>query len=100
MARPYSPDFLATLNTLDPDNLGVQLAKLCVKAKLPTLYIARKLRVSRYTIHSWFRGQDIRDSNKIKVEAFIKEIDKGFNENKLPASGLNYAKQYLDSIEI
>ena len=100
MARPYSPDFLATLNTLNPDNLGVQLAKLCVKAKLPTLYIARKLGVSRYTIHSWFRGQKIRSINKPKVEAFIKEIDKGFNENKLPASGLSYAKQYLDSIEI
>jgi uncharacterized protein YjcR len=100
MARPYSTDFLVTLNTLDPNKLGVQLAKLCVKAKLPTLYIARKLGVSRYTIHSWFRGQKIRNINKIKVEAFIKEIDKGFNENKLPVSGLSYAKQYLDSIEI
>ena len=100
MARPYSTDFLANLQTLNPDNLGVQMAKLCVKAKLPTLYIARKLGVSRYTIHSWFRGQKIRNTNKIKVEAFIKEIDKGFNENKLPASGLSYAKQYLDSIKI
>ena len=100
MARPYSPDFLATLNTLDPNNLGVQLAKLCVKAKLPTLYIASKLGVSRYTIHSWFRGQKIRNSNKLKVEAFIKEIDKGFDENKLPASNLSYAKQYLNLIKI
>jgi hypothetical protein len=100
MARPYSSDFLTTLNTLNPDNLGVQLAKLCVKANLPTLYIARKLGVSRYTIHSWFRGQYIRNKNKIKVEAFIKEIDKGFNENKLPVLNLSFAKQYLDSVEI
>jgi DNA invertase Pin-like site-specific DNA recombinase len=100
MARPYSSDFLTTLNTLNPDNLGVQLAKLCVKANLPTLYIARKLGVSRYTIHSWFRGQYIRKINKIKVEAFIKEIDKGFNEYKLPALNLSFAKQYLDSVEI
>lgn len=100
MARPYSTEFLATLNTMDPENLGIQLAKLCVKANLPTLYIARKLGVSRYTIHSWFRGQKIRNINKIKVEAFIKEIDKGFNENKLPVLNLSFAKQYLDSIEI
>jgi DNA invertase Pin-like site-specific DNA recombinase len=100
MARPYSSDFLTTLNTLNPDNLGVQLAKLCVKANLPTLYIARKLGVSRYTIHSWFRGQYIRKINKVKVESFMQELDKGFNENKLPVSGLSYAKQYLDSIEI
>lgn len=100
MARPYSPDFLANLQTMDPDNLGVQMAKLCVKANLPTLYVARKVGVSRFTIHSWFRGQEIRDKNKIKVEAFIKEIDKGFNENKLPVLNLSFAKQYLDSIEI
>ena len=100
MARPYSTEFLSTLYTLDSDNLGVQLAKLCVKANLPTLHIARKLGVSRYTIHSWFRGQKIRNINKSKVEAFMKEIDKGFNENKLPASGLSYAKQYLDLIQI
>ena len=77
MARPYSQDFLANLNTLNPENLGVQLAKLCVKANLPTLYIARKLGVSRYTIHSWFRGQYIRKTNKVKVEAFMMELDKG-----------------------
>jgi hypothetical protein len=100
MARPYSQDFLANLNTLNPENLGVQLAKLCVKANLPTLYIARKLGVSRYTIHSWFRGQYIRKTNKVKVEAFMKELDKGFVENKLPVLGLSSAKQYLESIQI
>ena len=100
MARPYSQDFLANLNTLNPDNLGVQLAKLCVKANLPTLYVARAIGVSRYTIHSWFRGQYIRKMNKPKVEALMKEIDKGFNENKLPVINLSSAKQYLDSIQI
>ena len=100
MARPYSQDFLANLNTLNPENLGVQLAKLCVKANLPTLYVARVVGVSRYTIHSWFRGQYIRKMNKPKVEALMKEIDKGFNENKLPVINLSSAKQYLDSIQI
>lgn len=100
MARPYSQDFLANLNTLNPENLGVQLAKLCVKANLPTLYIARKVGVSRYTIHSWFRGQYIRKMNKPKVEALMKELDKGFNENKLPVVTLSSAKEYLDSVQI
>jgi len=100
MARPYSTDFLATLSTLDPNRLGVQLAKLCVQANLPTLYIARKLGVSRYTIHSWFRGQYIRKTNKVKVESLIQELDKGFAENKFPVLTLSLAKQYLDSIEI
>ena len=100
MARPYSQDFLANLYSLNPDNLGVQLAKLCVQANLPTLYIARKVGVSRYTIHSWFRGQYIRKTNKVKVEALMKEISKGLEENKLPVLSLSSAKQYLDSIEV
>lgn len=100
MARPYSQDFLANLNTLNPENLGVQLAKLCVEANLPTLYVARKIGVSRYTVHSWFRGQYIRKTNKVKVEAFMKELDKGFAENILPVLSLSSAKQYLESIQI
>lgn len=100
MARPYSQDFLANLRTLDPDNLGVQLAKLCVKANLPTLYVARKVGVSRFTIHSWFRGQEIRDKNKIRVNKLIAEIRSGFERSKLPAPTLSIAQQYLDSINI
>ena len=73
MARSYSQSFLETLNTMDPNNLGVQLAKLCVKANLPTSYVARKVGVSRFTIHSWFRGQDIgRKINAAKVEDFYR----------------------------
>jgi DNA invertase Pin-like site-specific DNA recombinase len=85
---------------MNPEHIGVQMAKLCVKANLPTLYVARKLGVSRYTVHSWFRGQEIRDRNKVKVEAFIKELDKGFTENILPVVTLSSAQQYLDSIQI
>ena len=100
MARPYSQDFLANLQTLNPDNLGVQLAKLCVKANLPTLYVARKLGVSRYTVHSWFRGQYIRNKTKIRVNIFMDELNKGFDNGKLPTPTLSMAQQYLDSINI
>lgn len=100
MARPYSSDFIANLYTSDPNILGIQMAKLCVKANLPTLYVARKIGVSRYTIHSWFRGQDIRDKNKIKVEAFMKEVSKGMESSNLPAINLSIAQQFLDSIQI
>lgn len=100
MARPYSQDFLAKLQTMDPNNYGVQLAKLCVQANLPTLYVARKIGVSRYTIHSWFRGQDVRESNKVKANKLIEDIKKGFSNGKLPVTTLSEAKQYLDSIRL
>ena len=100
MARPYSQDFIASLHTLDPEHIGVQMAKLCVEANLPTLYISRKLGVSRWTVHCWFRGQDIRDKNKIRVNKLIEEVNKGFSNGHLPAPTLSIAQQYLDSIII
>ncbi len=100
MARSYSQSFLETLNTMDPNNLGVQLAKLCVKANLPTLYVARKVGVSRFTVHSWFRGQRIRDKNKIKVNAFIELVKNGFSNGRLPVANPSDAKYYLNSVEL
>jgi hypothetical protein len=46
MARPYSDKFLLGLQYADPNLLGVQLAKLCVKANLPTIYITNIFKVA------------------------------------------------------
>jgi hypothetical protein len=101
MARSYSQSFLETLNTMDPNNLGVQLAKLCVKANLPTLYVARKIGVSRFTIHSWFRGQDIgRKVNASRVEDFIEQLKEGFSEGNLPVATLKTAEEFLNRIKL
>jgi hypothetical protein len=101
MARSYSQSFLETLNTMDPNNLGVQLAKLCVKANLPTLYVARKIGVSRFTIHSWFRGQDIgRKINASRVEDFIEQLKEGFSEGNLPVATLKTAEEFLNRIKL
>ena len=101
MARSYSQSFLETLNTMDPNTLGVQLAKLCVKANLPTSYVARKVGVSRYTIHSWFRGQDIgRKINAAKVENFIEQLKEGFSEGNLPVATLKMAEEFLNRIKL
>jgi len=101
MARSYSQSFLETLNTMGPNNLGVQLAKLCVKANLPTLYVARKIGVSRFTIHSWFRGQDIgRKINASRVEDFIEQLKEGFSEGNLPVATLKTAEEFLNRIKL
>jgi hypothetical protein len=96
MPRPYSDEFLLSLNTLDAERLGVQLAKKCVSANLPALYVARAFNVSRMTIHSWFRGQYIRDKNCTKINNFIKIVDKEFDEGTLPAITFTDAKKFIE----
>ena len=53
MARPYSEEFKLGLNRADPTRIGVQLGKVCVKANLPTTYVAEAFNVTRRSIHSW-----------------------------------------------
>lgn len=96
MPRPYSDDFILSLNTLDSERLGVQLAKKCISANLPALYVARAFGVSRMSIHSWFRGQYIRDKNCTKINNFIKIVDQEFEQGMLPVVSLNDAKKFIE----
>lgn len=96
MARPYSEEFLLALKDFNPKRLGVQLAKLCVKANLPAQYVAEVFGVSRMTIHSWFRGKAIRDKNCTRIENFMVLVREGLHEGDLPVSTLLDAKKYLE----
>ena len=96
MSRPYSEQFLLSLNKTDSRSIGVKLAKLCTEANLPTLYIANTLRVSKMSVHSWFRGGKIRNTRKIQVNNLIKAIERGFEIGILPAQNLKEAKEYLN----
>lgn len=95
MARPYSEKYLLELNKLNPDRLGVRLAKLCVKANLPMLYVADVFNISRMSVHNWFRGRAIRDKNASKVERFIELVQRDLDADVLPAITFKQAKQYL-----
>ena len=95
MARPYSERFLLDLNKADPTRIGVQLGKVCVKANLPTSYVAKAFNVSRMSIHSWFRGQYVREKNYEKITKFIELINKGIVNGVLPAETSTDAKDFI-----
>jgi hypothetical protein len=97
MPRPYSERFLLDLNKSDPTRIGVQLGKVCVKANLPTAYVAKAFDVSRMSIHSWFRGQYVREKNYEKINKFIGLVNKGLDKGLLPAMTLAEAKNFIDS---
>ena len=96
MARPYSERFLLDLHKADPTRIGVQLGKVCVKANLPTSYVAKAFNVSRMSIHSWFRGQYIREKNYFKIDNFLKIVQTELDKGSLPAPSLEEAKKFID----
>ena len=97
MARPYSERFLLDLHKADPTRIGVQLGKVCVKANLPTSYVAKAFNVSRMSIHSWFRGQYVREKNYERITKFIELVNKGLDKGVLPAMSSTDAKNFIES---
>ena len=97
MPRPYSERFLLDLNKADPTRIGVQLGKVCVKANLPTSYVAKAFDVSRMSIHSWFRGQYVREKNYEKIAKFIELVKSSIDKGVLPAMSLKDAKNFIDT---
>ena len=97
MARPYSEQFLLNLRKADPTRIGVQLGKICVKANLPTTYVAEAFNVSRMSIHSWFRGQYVREKNYERITKFIELVNKGLDKGVLPAPTSTDAKDFIHS---
>ena len=97
MARPYSEKYLLSIDKLDPTRAGVQLGKLCVQANLPITYIAKAFNVSRMSIHSWFRGQYVREKNYEKIAKFIELVKLDLDNGRLPAMSLNEAKNFIDA---
>ena len=96
MPRPYSERFLLDLNKADPTRIGVQLGKVCVKANLPTSYVAEVFDVSRMSIHSWFRGQYVREKNYEKITKFIELVKLDLDKGTLPAMSMKDAKKFIE----
>jgi hypothetical protein len=98
MARPYGEKFLRTLEKSNLNTLGIQLAKLCVKANLPATFVAVALDTSSTTVYSWFRGQGIREQKRKVVEVFIDLLKEDFKSGVLPVANLDDAQEYIEAM--
>jgi|TARA_R110000803_G_scaffold58535_1_gene116696 hypothetical protein len=94
MARPYSDKFLLGLQYADQNKLGIQLAQLCVKSNLPTMYLSDIFKVSRQSVHNWFRGKPIRKAHQKLILEFMVLVELDLKNNVLPAHNLANARQY------
>jgi hypothetical protein len=50
------------------------------------------------SIHSWFRGQYVREKNYERIVKFIEKINQGLDKGILPAPDMTVAKNYLNAI--
>lgn len=95
MSRTYSERFLVEMHQADPERFGIKLAKACVKANIPALYVAEIMGVSRMAVYSWFRGKPLRDKNTQLAKKLYDAIEEDLADGKLPASSLLLAKQFV-----
>jgi len=98
MARSYSEKFLLALNENTGEGLGVQLARLCVKANLPATYVAVALETTKTTVYSWFRGQGVREEKRRSIETFIRCVEEDLQKEILPAKSTKEAKRYIQDL--
>lgn len=98
MTRPYSEKFLNELEINSSNKLGVELARVCVKAKLPAAYVAKALGISRVTAYSWFRGQGMREEKRSTIEALIAILKQDLDAGILPVPSIADAKAYIESV--
>ena len=96
MPRQLSPTLLQAIETAE-ESLGMSLARLCIKANLPVLYVSAMLGVSRMTLHTWYRGGEIRQSRHEKIETFMRLIDDDLQDGTLPKQNLNETKKYAEA---
>jgi len=74
------------------------LAKACVRANLPAKYVAVALEVTRMSVHSWFRGNPIRDKKRRLITAFTSLVEKDLDDGILPAKSTAQAKAYIEDM--
>jgi len=96
MPKSYSPEFVGALNKVDMrDNLGIVMARMCIKANLPASMVAKVFGVSRMTIHTWFRGGSIRTGRVETVHAFLRIIEADTAKGILPLADFKSARAYI-----
>lgn len=95
MVRRYSAELIELVENASTYRLGLDLAATCIKANLPAMYVAEVLEVSRYTVHTWFRGGAIRPRKRARIESFIKLVEEDMQKGLLPVKTLLDARHYL-----
>lgn len=64
--------------------LSVELAKLCVQAKMSPADVAKVVGVTRGAVYRWMKGLKIREERRPQVQEFVEVIKKSLESGELP----------------
>lgn len=98
MPPKYSFAFIEAVQNAPERGLGQELALVCIEANLPATYVAQVLGVTRMTLHTWFRGGEIRDRKRVVVEALLNILKEDMSKGVLPVKTLSEARSYLQDM--
>jgi len=75
MAKGYSTLFIQSVKNANPNLIGVQLAKACIKNDIPVIDIANYFKVSRMSVYAWFRGErHVADKHLDRMNKLIEKL--------------------------
>lgn len=78
--------------------LSVELAKLCVEARLSPAAVARILGVTRGAVYRWMKGGKIREERRPRVQEFVEMIKKSLDSGELPKINRFENQKFVDSL--
>lgn len=98
MGRPYGQDLIIDLHKSGRNDIGAELARVCIKANLPAKHVATVLGATRMTVYNWFRGSSPQSHRKELIEKFVTRVRQDIDLKILPPATEEMAKRYLDNL--
>jgi hypothetical protein len=98
MVAKYSSKLVEAVRGAEGYKMGLDLAKVCIDANLPALYVSQVLGVTRMTLHNWFRGGAVRPARRERIELFMELVEGDMKSGVLPAKTLADARAYLQEM--
>ena len=98
MPRSYGDKFLIELAQTKKETIGIDLARLCVKANIPAVYVASAMGVTKLAVYAWFRGGVIREKRLPQLQSFIAKIKADLESGALPLPTLKRTKEYVQKL--
>ena len=98
MPSKYSAELVLSVCNAPKRTLGQDLAMICIAANLPAVYVSQVLGVSRMTLHTWFRGGEVREKKHSKIQTFMRIVKGDFDAGRLPVKTVREARSYLQTM--
>lgn len=98
MPSKYSAGLVSSVCSNPKRTLGQDLAVLCIATNLPAVYVSQVLGVSRMTLHTWFRGGEVRERKQAKILTFMRVVKGDIEAGRLPVKTVREARSYLQEM--